>query len=296
VSVREPIGIVGTGLVGRALARALKGAGQPTVGVDRDVAALEAFAAAGGKPLATPAEVAARCTRIVVAVYDDDAARDVGRAMLATAQAGTVVVDVHTGSPEVAIGLAADWSARGLAWLDAPLSGSSAAIERREGVAMIGGEARAVAACAGLWPLVCGRHVHVGPAGSGQKAKLATNLVLGLNRAALAEGLALAEALGLDGTAFVDLLRITPAWSRAVDDKAARMLARDYLPAESRIAQHRKDLGLIAGAAAGAGQDLPLARAHAALLDAAIDHGDGALDNAAIVETLRRARAQFSLR
>jgi 3-hydroxyisobutyrate dehydrogenase-like beta-hydroxyacid dehydrogenase len=154
---------------------------------------------------------------------------------------------------------------------------------------MLGGSDAAIAACAEIWPVIAARHVRVGPAGAGQRAKLATNLVLGLNRAALAEGIAFAEALGLDPAAFVELVRITPAYSRAVDIKGARMLGRDYAP-ESRIAQHRKDVGLMLAAAEAAKLPLPLTAAHAALLDAAVAAGDGDLDNAAIVEVWRRAR------
>jgi len=156
---------------------------------------------------------------------------------------------------------------------------------------MIGGPHAAIAACADLWPALAGATFILGAAGSGQKAKLATNLVLGLNRAALAEGLAFAESMGLSGAGFVDLLRASPAYSRAVDAKAPRMLARDYAP-ESRIAQHRKDIALMLAAAARAGASLPLAATHAALLDAAIAAGDGDLDNAAVVETLRRANVR----
>jgi len=154
---------------------------------------------------------------------------------------------------------------------------------------MLGGSEAAIAACADLWPVIAARHVRVGPAGAGQRAKLATNLVLGLNRAALAEGVAFAEAQGLDAAAFVELVRITPAYSRAVDTKSAKMLARDYAP-ESRITQHRKDVGLMLAAGEAAKLPLPLTAAHAALLDAAITAGDGDLDNAAIVEVWRRAR------
>jgi len=281
-----PIGIVGAGLVGLALAVRLQSEGFAVAGYDRDPARRKALADSGADVLAEAAEVFARCDRVLLALLDDAQTANVLAA--GSPRRGTVIIDVHTGDPDAAERFSRELDAGGIAYIDAPLSGTSAAIERGDGVAMIGGHPEAVAACDDLWQALSRERFVLGAAGSGQRAKLATNLVLGLNRAALAEGLAFAEALGIPGDTFVELLRATPAYSRAVDVKADRMLARDYTP-ESRISQHRKDVELMLAAGRNAGRGLPLTRVHAALLDAAIAAGDGELDNAAIVETLRRA-------
>jgi hypothetical protein len=133
------------------------------------------------------------------------------------------------------------------------------------------------------------RHV-MGGAGAGARAKLALNLVLGLNRAALAEGLAFSESLDLDGAAFLSLLRDSPAYSAAMDAKGAIMLEGRFSPPQARIAQHRKDLGLMLAEAGRLGQPIPLGAVHAALLDAAIEAGDADLDNSAVLRQLRRMR------
>jgi 3-hydroxyisobutyrate dehydrogenase-like beta-hydroxyacid dehydrogenase len=130
----------------------------------------------------------------------------------------------------------------------------------------------------------------MGGAGAGARAKLALNLVLGLNRAALAEGLAFAEGLDLEGAAFLSLLRDSPAYSAAMDAKGAIMLEGRFSPPQARLAQHRKDLALMLAEAERTGQPLPLGAAHAALLDAAIAAGDADLDNAAVLQQLRRMR------
>lgn len=124
----------------------------------------------------------------------------------------------------------------------------------------------------------------------GARAKLATNLVLGLNRAALAEGLVFAEAIGLDGRTFVDLLRDSPAYSRAVDAKGEKMLAGDFAP-EARLRQHAKDVGLMLEQAAACGRVLPMTKAHARVLDDSIAAGDGELDNSAVIVQIRRYRS-----
>lgn len=290
-AARQPgaVGLIGIGLVGTALAERLHAAGFPVLGYDIDSERCATLTALGSAVAVSANDVADRCARVVLALVDPQVTQDVIEDMAAHLHGGSIVIDVGTGDPLRSEMLARRLLARGTDLVDAPLSGSSEQIRRGEAVAMLGGSDDAIAACADLWPVIAARHVQVGPAGAGQRAKLATNLILGLNRAALAEGLAFAEALGLDPAAFVELVRITPAYSRAVDVKGAKMLARDYAP-ESRIAQHRKDVGLMLAAADAAKLPLPLTAAHAALLDAAVAAGDGDLDNAAIVEVWRRAR------
>ena len=199
------------------------------------------------------------------------------------------IIDTTTGEPEAVEALAGRLAARGVAYLAATISGSSGQIRRREGVLMVGGEPAAFEACADVFRAVAAEHAfHVGPAGSGCRAKLAVNLILGLNRAALAEGLVFAERLGLDLPGFLELARHTAAYSRVMDVKGRRMIEEDFAP-EARLAQHRKDVGIILDCAARAGQRLPLSEAHRAILDAAIAAGDGDLDNAAIIRQIRRS-------
>jgi 3-hydroxyisobutyrate dehydrogenase-like beta-hydroxyacid dehydrogenase len=135
--------------------------------------------------------------------------------------------------------------------------------------------------------------VHVGAAGMAAKAKLATNLVLGLNRAVLAEGMAFAESLGIAPDAFLALVLATPARSAAAEIKGPLMASGNFEP-QSRIRQHLKDVGLMLAAAQAAGQPLPLSQTHAQLMRDAIAAGDGDLDNAAIIRQWRRDRRPSS--
>jgi len=152
---------------------------------------------------------------------------------------------------------------------------------------LLGGNAATVQKRAALLDAMAARRIHVGAAGMGARAKLATNLVLGLNRAALAEGIVFAEKLGIPPATFLDLVLATPARSDAALAKGERMVRGDFAP-QSRVRQHLKDLQLMLTSAHAAGQRLPLTETHAALLGAAVDAGDGELDNAAIIRQLRR--------
>jgi 3-hydroxyisobutyrate dehydrogenase-like beta-hydroxyacid dehydrogenase len=152
---------------------------------------------------------------------------------------------------------------------------------------LLGASGEAIVRHRDLLDAIAPKRVHVGGAGMGARAKLATNLVLGLNRAALAEGLVFAERLGIEPARFLELVLATPARSDAAMTKGAMMVGGDFKP-QSRIRQHLKDVELMLQQAAIVGQRLPLSAVHAELLRAAVAAGDGELDNAAIVRQLRR--------
>jgi 3-hydroxyisobutyrate dehydrogenase-like beta-hydroxyacid dehydrogenase len=130
--------------------------------------------------------------------------------------------------------------------------------------------------------------VHVGPHGYGARMKLVMNLVLGLNRAVLAEALSLGRALELEPEMVLQVLREGPAYSRVMDTKGRKMLDGNYA-AEARLSQHRKDVGLMLDAARRLGIELPLTQTHDSLLQAAEAAGFGANDNSAVIEAYRRS-------
>ena len=126
---------------------------------------------------------------------------------------------------------------------------------------------------------------HTGPAGTGAKMKLVTNLVLGLNRAALAEGLAFAESIGLDPALSLAVMRGSFAYSRIMDTKGERMIRGDFA-ADARLSQHLKDVRLIVDIGRHAGLPMPLSAAHREVLEEAETAGYGELDNSAIIKVL----------
>jgi 3-hydroxyisobutyrate dehydrogenase-like beta-hydroxyacid dehydrogenase len=119
--------------------------------------------------------------------------------------------------------------------------------------------------------------------------KLVTNLVLGLNRAALAEGLALAESMDIDLANALEVLRGSGAYSLQMDTKGGKMIAGDYA-AQARLSQHLKDVRLMLQSAEGSGLALPLTEAHRRLLELAESLGLGEHDNSAVFEAIRLRR------
>jgi 3-hydroxyisobutyrate dehydrogenase-like beta-hydroxyacid dehydrogenase len=286
------VGIVGLGLVGRAIAQRLLQAGQAVIGFDLQEPARAALHALGGAAAASAQEVGQRATCVLLAVFENKDVLHVlegAGALLAPGHRVRTVIDCSTGDPLLLQALAQRLAARDIAFVEAPLSGSSQQIAAGAATQLLGGEDSAIAACEPVLDAITPTRVHVGPAGMAARAKLATNLVLGLNRAALAEGMVFAERLGIAPSTFLQLVLATPARSAAAEVKGPLMVAGAFEP-QSRIRQHLKDVDLMLQSARQAGQALPLTEAHAQLMRDAIAAGDGDLDNAAILLQLRRER------
>ena len=278
------VGILGLGLVGQALASRLAGCGYTLAGSDPSPAACSAAGALGVTICRSATELALRCELIVVCVLDDAALLACAHALATSTGRPKLVVSCVTSSVEACTEAAAVLHDNS-GFADMPLLGSSQQIARGEALGLLGADTKTKEYWAEFFRDLCPNYRHVGASGCGVRAKLACNLVLGLNRAALAEGLALATTLGLDGTDFLDLLRESPAYSRSVDVAGPRMVARDFAPA-SRIRQHRKDLTLILQQGEQAKLNLSLTAAHAELLDRAIAQGLGDLDNVAVIAAI----------
>jgi 3-hydroxyisobutyrate dehydrogenase-like beta-hydroxyacid dehydrogenase len=292
--MRETVGLVGIGLVGTALAENLLAGGFDVIGYARSEASREKLVRLGGRAAGRAGEVAEAAARVILSLPDSDAVEQVVAAddgLLAARGRLRLILDTTTGDPARTEALAARCAARGIQFVDAPISGSSEQIRRRQGVVLVGGEPAACDACLDLVRAMADRHYHLGGPGAGARAKLASNLILGLNRLVLAEGLVFAERLGLDLPAFLAMLKTTPAYSCAMDVKGEKMLQGDFAP-QSKAAQHHKDLRIILECAAKAGQALPLASLHRGILEQAMAAGEGDLDTSVVLRVLRRMRTE----
>lgn len=192
---------------------------------------------------------------------------------------GLILIDTSTGDPAEMEALGAELAARGVHYLDATISGSSAQILKRDVLVMAGGDEAVFERCRPLFARFARDAVHVGPCGGGARMKLVTNLVLGLNRAALAEGLVFAEHLHLDPTRALDVMRRGMAYSRIMDTKGEKMIAGDFTP-QARLSQHLKDVRLMLQASP---VPLPLCETHRQLLEKAEHLGFGDADNSAVI-------------
>jgi 3-hydroxyisobutyrate dehydrogenase-like beta-hydroxyacid dehydrogenase len=291
MTVPGPIGVVGLGLLGSALAQRLIEAGHGVVGFDIDAGKQRAFETLGGEGAASAADAARRCDVVFLAVFDTDQVEAVVQELLASAGPGTgkIVLCASTCDPDRIAALAERVAAHGLDLLDAPVSGTSAQVRQGRGVALVGGGEDKLQNVAHILGAVFSSYLHTGPAGSAGRAKLAVNLILGLNRLALAEGLVFAESLGLDPARFLDVARQAASYSQVMDTKGPKMVRGDFAP-EGRARQTLKDVELMLAQARKLGQELPLARLNAEILEACVRNGDGDQDNSVVIRELQRRR------
>lgn len=290
----QTVGLIGLGFMGQAFARRLRNAGFDVAGTDVNPAQVAALSALGGIAASSAAEVVQACDLIVVAVYDAAQATSVLENVASVARTnssqGKLLICTTTCLPDEMSEIDARAKSLGVAMLECPISGTSEQVLAGKGVALVAGEGNAVARADEVLGVLCPSRFIIGPnAGDAARAKLAVNLVLQLNRAALAEGLVLAERLGLDTKAFLDVLRGSAASSQVMATKGEKMVTSDFRP-ESRIAQTLKDAHLIIEAGWDAGLHLPLMGVNADLLAQSIDRGGPDRDSSAVIDAIRHYR------
>ncbi|HSG95037.1 MAG TPA: NAD(P)-dependent oxidoreductase, partial [Afifellaceae bacterium] len=283
----DTVGIIGLGLVGMAAAERLLAGGMAVIGHDPVSERSGLLAQIGGEP-ADVTRIWRDADPVIAAVFDTD--QVAGVIEQAPENASKRLVVLSTCDPDRMAGLGARAKAKGITFVEAPLSGTSQQLANGQAVFLVGGDAAVVAGITRIFAVLAGADHHVGKIGDATRTKLAINLILGLNRAALAEGLVFAERIGLAPEKVLELARGSAAASQVMDIKGPLMVARDFAP-QGRISQSAKDFNLIRDAALARGQRLPFAELYLAMMRDCMDHGEADLDNAAIIKALARARS-----
>lgn len=284
------IGLVGLGLVGTAIAERLLAEQFNVIGFDIKPAKCEHLEKLGGKAVDNPAQVAEQTDRIILSVPNTEVVLKIVEGPEGILESKTLpkyIIDTTTGDPEETAALAQRLAKKDIYFLDAPFSGSSQQVRDKDITFMVGGDKTAYEKCMGIFQTLGADVFYLGASGNGSRAKLASNLILGLNRLALAEGLVFAGKLGLDPKAFLELLKVTPAYSAAMDVKGKKMLDGDFTT-QARLRQHHKDVSIILKYSEKLGQELPLSKVHFDVLKKAIEAGDGDLDNSAVIREIER--------
>jgi 3-hydroxyisobutyrate dehydrogenase-like beta-hydroxyacid dehydrogenase len=286
-----PTGIIGLGLMGTALSARLIDAGLPLIGFDIDSAGCDRLKAGGGAVAASVCELAGQCCTIIVAVYSGAQVETLFGELERGANSGRpTLICMTTCAPDEIASVSERAANAGIALVEAPISGTSAEVRDGTATALVAGETGVIESVSTLLNILCPRSLRVGGIGDASRTKLAINLILQANRAALAEGIAFAEVLGLDGRAFLAAARGSAACSRVMETKGEKMLTRDFRP-QSHISQTLKDAELILAEAGRRSLPLPLTTAQAGLLRAAIALQGPDSDSAAVIEAIRQRPA-----
>ena len=312
------IGVIGIGAMGGAIARRLLDCGHRVVICDVDPMQTEALAAAGAIVATSAVDVAdqvatqvatQRATEqateaateagiIFIVVVDAAQTDDVlfgERGITASGRRGLTIVMCSTVGARYAAALRPRLFEHGIDLVDAPISGGPQRARDGTMSMMIGAAHPVYARVQSLLAVVASRRFHVGErAGDGSAMKIVNNMLAGINLAAAAEALALAEQLGMDLRIVRDVVNASSGGSWIFADRVPRMLDGDYAPAKAAARILAKDVGIALEEADAAGVPATIARAAHDVFTGAVAQGLGSLDDAAVIDYCRAQISRIS--
>jgi len=284
------IGFIGLGIMGKPMSKNLLKAGHKLVVCNIAPAPVEELVAAGAEKGASASDVAAR-TEIVITMLPDGP--EVEQAVLGKngvlegAKKGTLVIDMSSISPLVAQKAGAACEARGVDFLDAPVSGGEPKAIHGTLAIMVGGKQAVFDKALPVLEAMGAYVTLTGPIGAGNVTKLANQIMVASNIAAMGEALVLATKAGLDPEVVFEAVKGGLAGSTVLNFKAPMVIARNFQPG-FRIRLHQKDLRNALAAAEALDVSLPITSLVQEMLVALMKDGMGDLDHSAIVRYLEK--------
>ncbi|HUY45939.1 MAG TPA: NAD(P)-dependent oxidoreductase [Streptosporangiaceae bacterium] len=285
------IGFLGLGAMGSGMAVRLAEAGFEVTAYNRSEAKARPLADHGVRVASTPAVAARDADALLLSVATQDAAEAVltgPDGALAAAPAGTLVADTSTVSPDAARATAARISAAGHRPLDACVLGNAQHARNGELRFMVGGDPSDLAALRPVLDALSKEVVHIGDHGMGAAAKVAMNLLMGVQMQAMAEAIVLGERLGLSREQLVRMITASGYCSPVMRFKGGVMSRRTFSQADFRLSLMRKDLLLALSDGQRMGVPMPATAASYEVLTSAVNGGLGDLDCAAVLAEVER--------
>lgn len=282
------IGIIGVGLLGSAVASRLVKGGFEVTGYDTRTDRVEALRPQGLKAATSIVEAAQGADAVFTILPSLESVETVVRGpggLLETAPRRTTLIQMSTISPALTRRLGEAAAVKGLGFLDTPMSGTSAMVARGDCAIFVGGDRARADACRPIFDAIAKKTFYLGDVGMASLAKLATNLLVGLNTAALAEALVLGAKGGLAPATLLDILKDSAAASKMVDVRGPLMVNHQFDP-QMKLDLFLKDFKLMLEEGQRLGVALPLTSVTQQLATATAAAGRGEEDLAAIVTTL----------
>ncbi len=286
----QTIGVVGLGLMGQSFVKRLDDAKIKVLGYDVHPKAIESF---GQHRFSTLSELSASCQTMILAVFNSKQVEEAlfsENGLLKYAQNPLHIICTSTCDPNEMKQLCEKTQQMGHQFLELPISGTSMQLARGDCLGLVGGSLELADQLAELLNVITPNRQYIGPVGDASKAKLSINLVLGLHRAALAEGLHFGLQLGLDPEKLLQTLQNSAAASNVMKIKGPLMVKRSYENPQSKVDQSLKDFGLIQDLADEHDIVLPFAKIYISLLTSQLKDGKGHLDNAIIFEAIQQLK------
>jgi 2-hydroxy-3-oxopropionate reductase len=279
------IGFIGLGVMGRPMAEHLVRAGHEVTVHNRSQEPVQALVSAGAKAGGSPADVAADADVVITMVPDSPDVEDVvlgEDGVFSTARQGLLLIDMSTIRPDTSRQIGEAARARGVRFLDAPVSGGEIGAKEATLSIMVGGAAEDFEAALPVLQTLGRTVVHVGPVGSGQTVKAANQLIVAGVIELVSEAIVLLEAHGVDMEPAIKVLAGGLAGNQILERKAPGMLARRFEPG-FRIDLHHKDMQIIQAAARDTGVAIPVTALVAQMLVSLRSLDRGSLDHSAIL-------------
>jgi len=285
------VGFVGLGIMGRPMLRNLLKAGHTVVAYGRTRATLDSVVADGAQRGASNADVGARAEIIITMLPDGPEVEEVvlgANGILSGAKPGTLIVDMSSISPLVSQRIAAECDAKGVDFLDAPVSGGEPKAIDGTLAIMVGGKPDVFAKAEPILKCLGSSVTLTGPVGAGNTTKLANQIMVACNIAAMGEALTLATRCGLNPEIVVNAVKGGLAGSAVLNAKGPMLVARNFKPG-FKINLHQKDLRNALQTAEANHVFLPLTAQVQQMLSSLIANGKGDLDHSAIATFIENA-------
>jgi len=279
------IGFIGLGIMGKPMARNLMKAGYQLVVYNRTPDPMNELAAEGARAASNPRAVAEQSDVVITMLPDSPQVQEVmtdEHGVLASARAGTLVIDMSTISPVVTQKLAQAAQARGVRMLDAPVSGGDIGAQQGTLSIMVGGSAEDFEQAKPLFEVLGKTIVHVGGTGAGQVVKACNQIVVALTIEAVSEALVLGSKAGVDPAVILRVLSGGLAANRVMEVRGPNFLQHNFQPG-FKIALHHKDLGIALAAGREYGVSLPVTAIVDQMLQALKLRGQGEQDHSALL-------------
>ena len=282
------VGFIGLGLMGKHMARNLYAAGACVVIHNRSSTIIDELTAEGMTPATSPLDVAKRSSVILLMLTNTPAVESVLSGidgLLDGLSDGDIVIDMSTTKVPTTRELAAAVRAKGAEYIDAPVSGGTTGAQAGTLTIMAGGTATAIECVEPIFDVLSSKLTHVGDVGSGQIAKAANQMIVGLNIGAVAEALTLAKKAGADPALVRQAIQGGFADSKILDVHGQRMIDDSFVAGAHSTTQ-RKDMDQAIELALSLGLNLPSTTLNRDLYDQMIEAGHGNLDHAALIKAI----------
>ncbi|MDA0305440.1 MAG: NAD(P)-dependent oxidoreductase [Proteobacteria bacterium] len=284
----QKIGFIGLGLMGKPMARNLHAAGAQMIIHNRSQDVVEELAGDGMTPARTPAEAAGAADTVIMMLSDTPAVEHVLHGpdgVISGIRPGTLIIDMGTTKVMATRVFAKEVEAAGGEYIDAPVSGGTIGAEGGSLTIMAGGAEGSMKRAQPIFDVLGQSTTHVGAIGTGQVAKAANQVIVGLNIGAVAEALVLAKQAGADPAKVRQALKGGFADSRILEVHGQRMVDGTFAPG-GKCTTQRKDLSQALELAAELGFEMPATALNMALYDKLIDAGHGELDHSALIKAI----------